>query len=597
MGISKFLGLVIVFSALLGGCVGNGGDTPATSIGGDTSTAPTGGDTPTTPTPTPTTPTPVSSIQFVHPATFLSVTSSPSVQWSGYSLSAGQSYEYCIKSQPTFSCDVLNWTSVGGGTNVASQAGLSLFSGDTYYFSVRVKDGGGSVAGTVTSSGWVAYSPGRIFYIDSINGNDSFDGLVATAGGGNAGPWKTLNRINSPASGTTPKPGPNDTIMVANGTYAPVFIQSGGSAGSPMTLRAMPGANPEIKDNSPSGSWYGVMSNQATDIVIDGFKITGPITDPTNLLAAATADAGLPTPSALYNGSGIAFGSLAPANPATFPKNIVIRRNTVSGWGGGGISAIQTDYVKIIDNVIYNNCWYNRYANSAISLYGSRDADNNTTTYRNVIQRNKVFNNYTQVAWGQISQVSDGNGIIIDDFQHTQAFNKNDSSNGYFPYSGKTLISDNLVVGNGGSGIHTYLSDNVDIVRNTSYMNSLKVDYGEIFANSSKNILIAENIMVGRSSRKLSKDSSSTNVTRNNNLFYGSGAINSPPGGTIAANMGQIGFVNASFDVQNSDFTLLNSSLAVNIGASSIDSITRFDIRMKSRPVGGASDIGAYESQ
>ena len=60
---------------------------------------------------------------------------------------------------------------------------------------------------------------------------------------------------------------------------------------------------------------------------------------------------------------------------------------------------------------------------------------------------------------------TDGNGIIIDDFQSTQ-------TSGFQNYTFPTLVDGNVVYNNGGKGIAVHWSDNVTIRNNTAYHNN-----------------------------------------------------------------------------------------------------------------------------
>jgi parallel beta-helix repeat protein len=333
--------------------------------------------------------------------------------------------------------------------------------------------------------------------------------------------------------------------------------------------------------------WSGIGSANASYVVIDGFTIIGPSPDPTSWLAAALANGSATSADRLYNGNGIAFDG---RNQGTaFPHHITIRNCSVSRWGGAGISLLLTDYVTIEDCTVFDNSWYTRYATSGISI-GGRDLDAGSG-YRNVIRRNTVFNNFTQVPWNVLSPpaVSDGNGIIVDDNRNTQA------NKGYtIPYTGRTLISDNLVVGNGGSGIHAYLSDRVDIVRNTAYMNSRMLDYGEIFAIQGSDVRIMDNILWGRPGRIITKGSvHNTAVVQDSNIYHGDGSVSITPGPRDLRTdplLRQPGLDPAAWD-----FRLLAASPARDSASATFAGISPGDITRAARPVGAGGDRGAHE--
>jgi len=74
-------------------------------------------------------------------------------------------------------------------------------------------------------------------------------------------------------------------------------------------------------------------------------------------------------------------------------------------------------------------------------------------------------------------------------------------------WKGHSLVANNLSAYNGGSGIHTFRTKNVDIVNNTTYWNGQIVGYAELFANASENITIVNNIIVPRPGGKVTVNS------------------------------------------------------------------------------------------
>ena len=128
----------------------------------------------------------------------------------------------------------------------------------------------------------------------------------------------------------------------------------------------------------------------------------------------------------------------------------------------------------------------------------------------------RIFGNKTLVERVSIGAHSDGNGIIIDNFRNTQ----NKSKRGAF--TGRTIVTNNPSANNVGSGIHSFLSDNVDIVYNTTCNNGQVLDYGEIFAFDSKNIRIVNNICAARPDRAINKlGKAGTNGDYRGNLYCG----------------------------------------------------------------------------
>jgi hypothetical protein len=116
-----------------------------------------------------------------------------------------------------------------------------------------------------------------------------------------------------------------------------------------------------------------------------------------------------------------------------------------------------------------------------------RDTDS-YTGYKNFILNNVSHNNQEYIPFYELGKITDGNGIIVDDNKNTQSNN--------VPYDGRTLVANNIVYNNGGSGIHDYSSAHVDIVGNTAYLNNQTptINEGQIFANSGTDVNILDNI-------------------------------------------------------------------------------------------------------
>ena len=151
----------------------------------------------------------------------------------------------------------------------------------------------------------------------------------------------------------------------------------------------------------------------------------------------------------------------------------------------------------------------------------------------------------------------------------------------------------NIVYKNGGSGIHTYKSKHVDIINNTAYLNcqSPELNDGQIFANSSDDIRIFNNILVAPANKRINSNyNNGKSIGYSNNLHFGGNA-------TAISGTNLIKGDPLFVDATNNDFRLLKESPAINKG---IDSLTGVaapanDFSGKNRPVGAGFDIGAFE--
>ena len=171
--------------------------------------------------------------------------------------------------------------------------------------------------------------------------------------------------------------------------------------------------------------------------------------------------------------------------------DIHISNCTISEFGGSGISFNQSDIVSATGNIIFRNAFTNPNQSSGISLYQNVVRTNSNARYGAVIRDNVCALNENQVGPNSGGAITDGNGIIIDDFLYTQQTGiieqaiagiqtdgatgvpviEFDGSGNPLNYSRDTLVYNNITYFNGGRGIHVFLSDRVDIFRNLSFRN------------------------------------------------------------------------------------------------------------------------------
>lgn len=352
-------------------------------------------------------------------------------------------------------------------------------------------------------------TPGVVFaknyYVNAATGNSKFHGLYV------AKPKKSLQE----ASDLTR---PGDTVFVMSGTYRNdcatcdvLGITRSGSKNKYIVYSNYPGQQPLISFNG----WTGIsMRNGASYIKITGFEIIGNNAkiNLKNALAQPTScgnKKGITDPK--YNGNGI----LVESNKNKYSHHIIIAKNRIHDCGGGGIGVSHADYITVEDNLVYNTSWYTVFGTSGISFYQFRNHDS-AGGYHNFIRRNKCYNNKSLVPWIKMCKIYDGNGIIIDDFRSRQNGSKLSA------YSSRTLIENNICWFNGGTGIHTFQSDHVDIFNNTAYCNSRSKDFnpGQILSGASDDNRIINNILVADLSAEINSNYLNTNLTYENNLHY-----------------------------------------------------------------------------
>ncbi|MFF3030946.1 right-handed parallel beta-helix repeat-containing protein [Streptomyces rubiginosohelvolus] len=343
-------------------------------------------------------------------------------------------------------------------------------------------------------------------YYVSPSGADDNAGTSASA------PFRTLQK----AADVT-KPG--DTVSIMNGTYTErsggsdvVVISRSGRAGAPITFRAHPGHHPVI---NPIAAWNGIRVDGASHITLQGLEIKGN----NQAIPLADAERGASTKNAKYNTNCVSIEKNRSTGAG--PHHINVSGNTVHHCAGGGISAMDADYVTIDRNHVYSTSWYSVYATSGISVLAARDTDGGDggKAYKIRITNNRVHDNETKVKWERCKCYSDGNGIIVDTLKDKAKANEEGPD-----YQGRVLVAGNVSYNNGGSGIHAYKSQHVDIVNNTAYQNgrSNRMDgYGNIYAIDSRDVRVLNNISYGRPGQMTTSTHRNVDVTYDYNVYFG----------------------------------------------------------------------------
>ncbi len=151
--------------------------------------------------------------------------------------------------------------------------------------------------------------------------------------------------------------------------------------------------------------------------------------------------------------------------------HVQVTGNVTHDSGFCGISTYEADYLTISYNTVYNNAgYYSSSMSPRITCSGISTAENTDidsyTGIKSVINGNIVYNNsnYNSSCTGSCGD-ADGSGIIVDDSAHDHTDNH--------PYGGTTLVTNNIVVGNGGRGIYMFQSDHIIVENNTCYYNNL----------------------------------------------------------------------------------------------------------------------------
>lgn len=421
------------------------------------------------------------------------------------------------------------------------------------------------------------------YYVSALNGSDSNNGLNSTS---------AFRTIQKAADQTIP----GDFVYIMDGVYSEakvlysihasvLYISRSGNENAYITYKNYPGHQPKI---SGINCRWNCVRIRANYIRFEGIELEGPNQNITYEEAREMYDYYITTPPAsrdwhligTMNTNGLSIGGDMVDNLPW--HHIEVKNCVVHDFQGGGIGGSDFDYITIENNMVYNNSWYGMYATSGISVFHSRDFDSYTSSYKNFIRGNICYNNKTLIPWAGRDYLSDGNGIIIDDNRNTQV-------EGGIPYNGKTLVENNVSYNNGGSGIHAYSSNNVDIINNTAYNNGTVVGYPEIYGQDGVNVNIYNNIMYARTGGACNSNANGT--TYDFNIYFNG------PASRMGANdlVSDPKFVKPAFD-ETADFKLRNTSPAINSGTDATGKFSPVDINGIVRPVGTNPDRGAYES-
>jgi parallel beta-helix repeat protein len=283
-------------------------------------------------------------------------------------------------------------------------------------------------SGTSSPPSWIPETTpgtGRSFWV-ATNGND------LTGDGSIDRPWATING----ALWRDLRAG--DTVVVRPGTYTEtLWIDKGGWNDGPgglpdgqLTFRSEIPGQALIR---PTEGAYSTVMVRADNVTIEGFDIVG------------GTGHGIDVESAAYT---------------------LIRNNIVHDSGGSGIQFNFSEFMVIEGNTTFGNAGTNGWHTSGISVYQNRNitGDTDTLGFRTIVRDNISYNNITlPVVPGDHT---DGNGIIIDDFQSTQTA-------GFPNYTFPTLVENNLAFGNGSKGIQVTWSDFVTVRGNTVAFNNV----------------------------------------------------------------------------------------------------------------------------
>ncbi len=358
----------------------------------------------------------------------------------------------------------------------------------------------------------------NIYYVDVNNGNDDNSGLSEEMA------FKTIQKASFSVA-------PGDEVNVLpgiyknedpNNPYGEVGFYDSGAPGQYITFRGINDANgnrPKIEVTAGKGFDFFKVSY----IIIDNFEFYASEDDPKGIID--NPDFGIES---WYQRRGVGIDNES--------HHIIIRNNYFHDLPGNGV-AVSVELV-IIENNIIEHCAYAAInANSGISFYqpkntgqpGFPEYPNHRIIIKNNISR---YNTNLRGFAGSIggNRVTDGNGIIIDDFRQDQK----DASVRQL-YEGRTLVIDNQCYGNGGQGINVFSSDFVDVVDNIMFDNAqstriadpaypVAIGDSQLSLGRVNDVVVKGNVMVNSNSdTDVISKYEDTNVTYIDNIHWNTG--------------------------------------------------------------------------
>ncbi len=402
----------------------------------------------------------------------------------------------------------------------------------------------------------------------ATNGDDSRSYSQAQS---SSTPWKTLQHAASNMQA-------GDTVNVADGTYnEKIYFNRNGSSNAWFKFRSTNIHGAKITGNS--GAYGTFQLENASYVEIDGFDVTHTGYNPN------IAD----HPSTNVAGSGIRLEKNC--------HHVRILNNYAHDCPGGGIEVKRSDWVLVDGNITARNSFYNLWQTSGISFYQCIEySPDSGESGPGIIVTNNLSYGNKNITTTPNGDITDGNGIIIDDFNHTQ-LGSTDA-----PYSREVLIENNIAHNNGGKGIQIFECEyNPFVIRNNTLYNNNSVISGAELSiyNSSiySNIKVANNIAYARSGELAINDDGfgewanhPSQVTWKNNLLYNGGI------GKAVLSTGNIQNQNPNFVSLNGgseDFHLSAGSPAINAGTNQYGLASNdYDENPRAN---GTVDIGAYE--
>ena len=427
------------------------------------------------------------------------------------------------------------------------------------------------------------------FYV-SPNGNDASNGSINQ-------PFRTIQRGIDATNGSG-----GDEVIIMDGTYNIGQQETGvyfrrGTASNPTIIRAQNRWGAIIVGDAQ----FQLFTIQDSDhVIIDGLQVR-----PQNAANPSFPDV-----------SGIR---------SERTNHLTVRNCLVRDMACNGIAMTRSDYSILENKVLHDNYKVSQLNCSGISIFQPVALDQNAGFHiiirGNVCYGNEITKNFAGNGFN-FNQPTDGNGIILDDFENNQL---NSPFGNYEPL---TLVENNLCFDNGGSGIKVFDSGNAMIRHNTCYQNlrvlkDFAFEEGEIGikGTESTQLTVANNICVARNDGNTAALIYDNNfnfdgngyLQRYSNILVGDVKMSADPqwdayGDTERPNgdFGYVCFNNPTFNPTfnnginsfSSYYRLRNDSPGINggfTGTNFLGTSAYSAIDLQGAGRGSATDIGCYE--
>lgn len=408
-------------------------------------------------------------------------------------------------------------------------------------------------------------------------------------------PWRTLRYAFRNLN-------PGDTLIIEDGTYdeGEIFVRR-------------PDLSPLFSDNLTTttirarnrrrAKLIGNIDIRGSYITIDGLEVLG------------------------------RSGSDRPGIACYFSHHISILNCYVHRHGGGGINLNHSDWLLVDRCQTEFNANFNTSQHSGISVFQPVDhGDDPFGLYYGIVIQNCISNHNRNFFGDRNGQITDGNGIILDDFRYQISTPEINSAPFFGNYQGRplvqfdgfggrqwyprpSLVRNNVCHSNGGRGIHLFLSNNIEVNHNTCFGNlqspeiafrSNTYSDGELSVIDSTFVYLLNNIAVSNSPNHVAaaehrfQIGSAFNVWGTNLLWNTTDSRRLTSETNVFGNVDPPAANNVKADPGFADLTAFN----LRDGSPAINRATTFgrstDANDRPRPSfsrGFSSDIGAFEFQ